>query len=45
VVINPKRALLKADFNELQREVTRAFQVIEKSLEKQVEKEKQRLNL
>jgi ribonuclease P protein component len=42
VVINPKRSLLKADFHELQREVARAFQVIEKSLEKQVEKEKQR---
>jgi ribonuclease P protein component len=42
VVINPKRSLLKADFNELQREVAKAFQVIEQSLEKQSEKEKQR---
>jgi ribonuclease P protein component len=42
VVINPKRSLLRADFNELQREVAKAFQVIEQSLEKQSEKEKQR---
>jgi ribonuclease P protein component len=31
VVINPKRALLTADFGEVQNEVARAFQVIEKS--------------
>ena len=31
VVINPKRSLLKAGFSDLQKEVERAFQVVEKS--------------
>jgi ribonuclease P protein component len=35
VVINPKRSLLAADFVELQSEVTKAFQVIEKSMQKE----------
>jgi ribonuclease P protein component len=34
VVINPKRSALAADFGELQGEVAKAFQVIEKYLEK-----------
>lgn len=34
VVINPKRSALTADFNDLQSEVTKAFQVIEKHLQK-----------
>jgi ribonuclease P protein component len=34
VVINPKKALLTADFAELQNEVSRAFEVIRKSVEK-----------
>jgi ribonuclease P protein component len=37
VVINPKRSLLGADFAEVQNEVARAFQVIEKTLEKPIE--------
>ena len=32
VVINPKPSLLKADFRDLQTEVAKAFQVIQKSL-------------
>ena len=31
VVINPKRTLLGADFGEVQKEVAKAFQVIEKA--------------
>lgn len=34
VVINPKRTLLAMDFAEIRDEVAKAFQVIEKSLEK-----------
>jgi ribonuclease P protein component len=34
VVINPKRSALAADFNDLQSEVVKAFQVIEKHLQK-----------
>lgn len=34
VVINPKRSALTADFNHLQDEVTKAFQVIAKHLQK-----------
>jgi ribonuclease P protein component len=34
VVINPKRSALTADFNDLQSEVNKAFQVIEKDLQK-----------
>jgi len=34
VVINPKRSALAADFSELQVEVAKAFQVIERYLEK-----------
>jgi ribonuclease P protein component len=34
VVINPKRSALAADFNDLQSEVMKAFQVIEKHLQK-----------
>ena len=34
VVINPKRSALAADFSELQGEVSKAFQVIERYLEK-----------
>ncbi len=34
VVINPKRSALAADFSELQIEVAKAFQVIERYLEK-----------
>ena len=34
VVINPKRSLLGADFAEVRNEVARAFQVIEKTIEK-----------
>ena len=34
IVINPKRSALVADFSELQGEVTKAFQVIEKYLGK-----------
>lgn len=34
VVINPKKSLLTADFLELQKEVAKAFQVIEKALER-----------
>jgi ribonuclease P protein component len=34
VVINPKRSLLGADFVEVRSEVARAFQVIEKTIEK-----------
>jgi ribonuclease P protein component len=34
VVINPKKSLLKADFAELQSEVSRAFEVIRKSMGK-----------
>jgi ribonuclease P protein component len=33
VVINPKRSALTADFNDLQGEVTKSFQVIEKHLQ------------
>ncbi|MDP9160518.1 MAG: ribonuclease P protein component [Acidobacteriota bacterium] len=32
VVINPKKSLLTADFGDLEREITRAFQVIENSI-------------
>jgi ribonuclease P protein component len=32
VVINPKKSLLRVDFAELQKEIARAFEVIEKSL-------------
>ena len=35
VVIHPKRSLGKADFQKLQQEVGRAFEVIEKSLDNQ----------
>jgi ribonuclease P protein component len=35
VVIHPKRSLLKADFRGLQSEVARAFEVINKTLEKE----------
>lgn len=38
VVINPKRSLLGADFADVQNEVARAFQVIEKTFEKTIEK-------
>lgn len=31
VVINPKKSLLTAEFSDLQREIRRAFEVIEKS--------------
>lgn len=34
VVINPKRSALTADFNDLQGEVEKAFQVIKKDLQK-----------
>ena len=34
VVINPKKSLLNADFAELQNEISRAFEVIRKSLER-----------
>ena len=34
VVINPKKSLLTADFAELQNEISRAFEVIRKSVEK-----------
>jgi ribonuclease P protein component len=34
VVINPKRSALSAEFSDLQNEVTKAFQVIEKQLKK-----------
>jgi ribonuclease P protein component len=34
VVINPKRSALAADFNDLQSEVKKAFQVIEKDFQK-----------
>jgi ribonuclease P protein component len=34
VAINPKRSALAADFSELQVEVAKAFQVIERYLEK-----------
>jgi|SRR5450631_2045080 ribonuclease P protein component len=34
VVINPKRSLLGADFADVRNEVARAFQVIEKTIEK-----------
>jgi ribonuclease P protein component len=34
VVINPKRSLLGADFADVRNEVARAFQVIEKAVEK-----------
>jgi ribonuclease P protein component len=34
VVINPKRSALAADFSQLQSEVAKAFQVIERYLEK-----------
>jgi ribonuclease P protein component len=34
VVINPKRSALAADFNDLQSEVIKAFQVIERHLQK-----------
>jgi ribonuclease P protein component len=38
VVINPKRSLLGADFADVRNEVARAFQVIEKAVEKTIEK-------
>lgn len=34
VVINPKPSALSAEFNDLQNEVTKAFQVIEKQFQK-----------
>jgi hypothetical protein len=34
VVINPKRSALTADFGDLQGEIAKAFQVIEKHLQK-----------
>ena len=34
VVINPKRSALTADFTDLQSEVSKAFQVIDKQLQK-----------
>jgi ribonuclease P protein component len=34
VVINPKKSLLRADFAAIQKEVTRAFEVIQKALPK-----------
>ena len=34
VVINPKKSLLTADFADVEREVSRAFEVIQKSVEK-----------
>jgi ribonuclease P protein component len=34
VVINPKKSALKADFSELESEISRAFQVIGKSFER-----------
>jgi ribonuclease P protein component len=34
IVINPKRSLLTASFSDLQQEVARAFEVIEKSIAK-----------
>jgi len=34
VVINPKRSALAADFNDLQSDVIKAFQVIERHLQK-----------
>ena len=34
VVINPKKSVLKADFSELSNEISRAFEVIQKSVEK-----------
>jgi len=34
IVINPKRSLLTAEFSELQNEVAKAFEVIEKSIAK-----------
>jgi ribonuclease P protein component len=39
MVINPKKSLLTADFDELQKEVAKAFQVIEKFLEKGKQRE------
>jgi ribonuclease P protein component len=43
VVINPKRSLLNADFTDIQNEVAKAFEVIEKNLgEKNLGKEKPR---
>jgi ribonuclease P protein component len=32
VVINPKKSLLKVEFSQIQKEVTRAFEVIQKAL-------------
>lgn len=32
VVINPKKSLLNADFSDLEREITRAFQVIKNAI-------------
>jgi ribonuclease P protein component len=34
VVINPKKSLLTADFGEIENEITRAFEVIQKAVEK-----------
>ena len=34
VVINPKKSVLKVEFSELGNEISRAFEVIQKSLEK-----------
>jgi ribonuclease P protein component len=34
IVINPKRSTLSAEFNDLQNEVTKAFQVIEKQFQR-----------
>lgn len=34
VVINPKKSLLTADFKQIENEITRAFEVIQKSVDK-----------
>lgn len=36
VVINPKKSVLKVDFSELGNEISKAFAVIQKSLEKRI---------
>ena len=36
VVINPKKSMLKAEFSQIQKEVTRAFEVIQKALPNQL---------
>jgi ribonuclease P protein component len=37
VVINPKKSMLKVEFSELGNEISRAFEVIQKSVEKRIE--------